>query len=315
MAEAIWTFSQSFTEHFQQLRSELESRVETARAGPPPSQGVLNELSMSLAKATKALADATRSIPSYDQKQSEIQLKALEKSIEALRASSAPKSKFAFKRKVASPPHLPSTAPTIAEASKAVETTNLTPSTHPTLSFHSRELLIRSSLPDHPQQTDLSIFDLDHCIVDLLTIDSEYASKEELSISALHVRNLSHCILLLPPIDGSALLHDISHCTIVLGCHQFRMHTSQKIDVLLSISSNPIIEDCNGIRFGQYPATLLRREKDLTSYSVQDFSHIRSTPSPHFSLLTQDGQVEVEKKVSSARTIDALNELKTIVPQ
>lgn len=31
------------------------------------------------------------------------------------------------------------------------------------------------------------------------------------------------------------------------------MHSSTKIDVLLAISSNPIIEDCKAIRFAEYP--------------------------------------------------------------
>lgn len=49
----------------------LESRIEKARAGPS-SQDDLNELSHSLAKLSKDLADASGSLPSYDQKQYEL---------------------------------------------------------------------------------------------------------------------------------------------------------------------------------------------------------------------------------------------------
>lgn len=110
------------------------------------------------------------------------------------------------------------------------------------------------------------------------------------------------------------------------------MHTSKNIDVLLSISSNPIIETCNSIRFGQYPAAFIDREQVRRTlnplilalinpcqtpmvYSVQDFSHIRSTPSPHFSLLTPDDQLDLEKKVSSSKKVDAVGQIKSIVPQ
>jgi hypothetical protein len=93
---------------------ELETQIEAARIRTPVSPDLLQELSISLAKLTKALGDATGLIPGYDQKQYENvrlvslwsdvsfivsqQLKVLEQSIESLR-SSVPKPKFSFKRK------------------------------------------------------------------------------------------------------------------------------------------------------------------------------------------------------------------------
>ena len=38
---------------------------------------------------------------------------------------------------------------------------------------------------------------------------------------------------------------------------KFRMHSSTKVDVFLRISSNPIIEHCQQIRFANYVAGLL----------------------------------------------------------
>ena len=38
---------------------------------------------------------------------------------------------------------------------------------------------------------------------------------------------------------------------------QFRMHSSTRVDVFLSVSSNPIIETCSQIRFSQYPNNFL----------------------------------------------------------
>jgi hypothetical protein len=52
---------------------DLESRVDAAKALVDlPPQELIHELSALLAKMTKSLADATGSIPSYDQKQFEI---------------------------------------------------------------------------------------------------------------------------------------------------------------------------------------------------------------------------------------------------
>ncbi|KAF8884211.1 tubulin binding cofactor C-domain-containing protein, partial [Gymnopilus junonius] len=264
-----------------------------------PPQDVIQGLSLSLAKVTKALADATGSLPTYDQKQFEGQLKSFEKSIEQLRASTTTKSKFAFKRK---PQSSVTSIPTPPSAKKPFEPRTLTPSTPSTssqvlLSSHSHKYLTRSDLPEHSEQPDLSISDLDSCIVNLLPAnskDKDDSSSKDLVLSALHARNLTHCVILLPLITGSALLHDLIQCTIVLGSHQFRMHSSKKTDVFLHIFSNPIIEDCSGIRFTQYPTYFLpssAAQKEQPPLSVQDFSHIRPTPSPNFSIMSDTEKV------------------------
>ena len=147
-----------------------------------------------------------------------------------LRVSNAPKSKFAFRRRPAaavaatnfeSPSSEPSSPPPL-------QTQNAPPSsaasTHLSLSSHSHRYLTRGDLPSHPAQSDLSISDLDHCIVNLLPSASSSGSGIDtpLIISALHARNLSDCVVLLPNVDGSALIHDLERCVVVLGCHQVR---------------------------------------------------------------------------------------------
>ncbi|KIJ93724.1 hypothetical protein K443DRAFT_381023 [Laccaria amethystina LaAM-08-1] len=92
--DSNWPFSRTFTFQFQASRYALESRIAAAsnsssKSSPSPEH--IQELSISLAKLTKTLAGATGSLPSYDQKQYELQLKELERSIEALRVSNVPK--------------------------------------------------------------------------------------------------------------------------------------------------------------------------------------------------------------------------------
>lgn len=93
------------------------------------------------------------------------------------------------------------------------------------LSSQSHKYITRADLAAHAQQTDLSIFDLEHCIVDLLAPDASDGpdANPHIVISALHARNLTDCVLLLPAVEGSALLHDMARCVIVLGCHQVRL--------------------------------------------------------------------------------------------
>lgn len=114
------------------------------------------------------------------------------------------------------------------------------------------------------------------------------------------------------------------------------MHSSKKVDVLLVITSNPIIEHCQEIRFGRYPNNLLpvaRREEvqvhspifvympsrysyqNLGAFNVQDFSHIRPTPSPNFSAMTNEEMDVVGDKLSgSYGAFDLQTRISSIVP-
>ncbi|KAF8186413.1 tubulin binding cofactor C-domain-containing protein [Pholiota molesta] len=232
-----------------------------------------------------------------------------------LRATSAPKSKFAFKRKtgatsapaapkpgLASEPLEPSAVPNPPSTSSS----NSGPS-NLILSSRSRQYLTRSDLSEHPQQTDLSLSDLESCVVNLLPPTAEDAAEGHIKISALHARNLTNCVLLLPEVEGSALLHDMFNCVVVLGCHQFRMHSSKNIDVLLSISSTPIIEDCTSIRFGHYPPSFHPSplHSEPQPLSIQDFSHIRPTPSPNYSSMNEERQGSLHRAVEALRDSSA----------
>jgi len=108
-------------------------------------------------------------------------------------------------------------------------------------------------------------------------------------ISALHIRNVKNSILLLPALEGSVILHDLLNCIVVVKCHQFRMHNSKETDVYIFIQSNPTIEHCSSIRFGPYPSILSSTDiqQNPDDLLVQDFSHIKSTPSPNWSLIAE----------------------------
>ncbi|KAJ7628454.1 tubulin binding cofactor C-domain-containing protein [Roridomyces roridus] len=269
MSDTTWSFSQTFSAEFQASRTDLESRVQEAKSTTITADD-LQILAVDLAKLNKTLADATGSLPGYDQRQFELQVKAIEKSLQELR----PKSKFAFKRKPPGPTTTTTTPTPAATSNIAPPPSTTTPSTNLTLSSHSSQYLTKTALPPASQSSDLSISDLSNCIVNLL--DSKF--------SALHIRNLTDTVLLLPVIQGSILLHDLRRCTVVAGCHQFRMHTSTNVDVYLAIQSAPIIEHCSHIRFSTYPSSL---SKEITAheFSVQDFSHIKSTPSPNWAFI------------------------------
>ncbi|KAG2058006.1 hypothetical protein BDR06DRAFT_876976 [Suillus hirtellus] len=290
-AEAIWTFSQAFTSSFQASCSELASRLKFAN--PDSVHSIAGEIQA----LNKRLTEATGRLPSYDQRQNELQLKALEKSLEELRSSTAGKTKFAFKRKVKIP------APASAEtATPPAQTNALAMPTAPissasrTISNHSNSYLSRSCLSGPSSSTDhieVSIIRVSNSVLNLLTTTNESnLSASTVSLSALHIRDIQNSILILGSVDGSIMLHNLTNCVVVAGCHQFRMHNSTAVDAYLDITSNPIIESCDQVRFGPYPSELKQhliiRDHTELPFLPQDFSHIRATPSPNWRALGED---------------------------
>lgn len=161
-------------------------------------------------------------------------MSALEITLAELRTASVPKAKFTFKRKapgvVSSPPT--AVASSIPEATSASIPHQTSITSNLVLSSRSYESVTLQSLAYSSLQQDLTISDLDHCVVNLIPLATVGAVHEDgpkahgptasLDISAIHVRNLTDTVLLLPPINGSVLLHDLARCTLVLGCHQVR---------------------------------------------------------------------------------------------
>lgn len=93
-----------------------------------------------------------------------------------------------------------------------------------------------------------SITSLRHCVVDMSipTADGKpYAS--------LTVKNIEESLLICGQVNGPAHITGLDHSVIVVSCRQFRMHGCKDVDVYLSCSSNPIIEDCSNIRFTRIP--------------------------------------------------------------
>ncbi|KAH6910775.1 tubulin binding cofactor C-domain-containing protein [Coprinopsis sp. MPI-PUGE-AT-0042] len=311
-APATWEFAQTFTANFQATRAELHSQIEAA--GQSPSSTALQDLAAGVARLSKSLVDATGSLPKYDQGLYENQVKELEERIEALRSRSSSKPRFSFKRKTPAstptpPPPIPSSSAVLGQPVKATEvapsTRNLTLESRQYAYIDASDLNLSESTAASP---DLSISDLSHCIVNLLPLFNQALSSSSSSsdaegsttapFGAYHIRNLTNCIVLLPFCPGSALIHELRNCSLALGCHQFRMHNSTSTDIYLDITSNPIIEGCSRIRFAMYPSKLnpdLLKRPPLPSLTIQDFSHIRSTTSPNFTLMSDKLAIESQR--------------------
>lgn len=100
-----------------------------------------------------------------------------------------------------------------------------------------------------------NITSLRHCVVDMSIPTSNgkpYAS--------LTVKGVRESLLVCGQVDGPAHITAMENSVIVVSSRQFRMHSCADVDVYLSCSSNPIIEDCTNIRFSRIPRAYVRHQ-------------------------------------------------------
>jgi hypothetical protein len=94
----------------------------------------------------------------------------------------------------------------------------------------------------------VSITSLDHCIVDM-----SIPTANGKPYASLTTKGIKESLLICGQVNGPAHVTDVERSVMVVSCRQFRMHNCSNVDVYLSCSSNPIIEDCSNIRFGRIP--------------------------------------------------------------
>lgn len=161
--------------------------------------------------------------------------------------SVAPKAKFAFKRKTKPSASTVPPPPQISEAAEIMKGSDLPISTslntgpsatttNITLGGQSNRYLTLDSLPHSSLEgggghSDLTLSDLDGCILNLLSSSSSGSvitstqpagvRHKSTGISAVHVRNVTDSVLFLPAdIRGSVILHGLVRCIVMVGCHQ-----------------------------------------------------------------------------------------------
>ncbi|GAD99421.1 tubulin-specific chaperone c, putative [Paecilomyces variotii No. 5] len=147
-----------------------------------------------------------------------------------------------------------------------------------------------------------SITSLRHCVVDM-----SIPTANEKPYASLTAKNVKESLLICGQVNGPAHITDVENSVILVSCHQFRMHDCRDVDVYLSCSSNPIIEDCKGIRFARIPKlkpsvnsrflqALDQNQPEASDNwnQVEDFKWIKLEPSPNWSLLDPNDAVPEE---------------------
>ena len=177
----------------------------------------------------------------------------LEQAFEEIRAASVPKAKFTFKRRENKPP-IPG-AHMLLPASCSIDALGERDGEPDMSTFHKLTTLshCRVSLQSMPalgvgSSSDLTISDLDHCIVDLCRTTETAPGQNQLSLTALHVRDLKETILILPNVKGSVLLYNLHRCTVIVTCHQASILLSDESpSLLLHVVPHAQLDQCSGV--------------------------------------------------------------------
>ena len=87
------------------------------------------------------------------------------------------------------------------------------------------------------------------------------------------MKNVQSSLLVCGLVSGPAHVTNVQDSVLVISCRQLRMHDCRNVDVYLACSSRPIIEDCEGIRFGKLPNTYV-------SHTFRHYLYSSSLPLP-----------------------------------
>ena len=127
---------------------------------------------------------------------------------------------------------MPSSPSTETNTPASIITPTITERTTPiisrTITNRSDCYLSRSCLSDITSFTDqieVSITNVSRSILDLLpSKDKSTLSTNIISLSALHISDIQDSILILGHVDGSIMLHKLTNCVVVAGCHQVEIY-------------------------------------------------------------------------------------------
>ncbi|CAG8488298.1 15581_t:CDS:2 [Cetraspora pellucida] len=302
------TFAYKFWQEFQEERGGKNIYKKTYVQDT--IQGSMNELSQKsrssipslcdgllqrISELEKKTTDASRFLPPYDQRQS-------------ILAELTPKNKFSFKsRKTTGSTEKSVSAesnkiinndlevvtshneivPTITSLNQNFQTVTLDNKQNCYISVKSYLTNLEKS---EEKVMDFQISNLDHCIVNLV--------NSNVVIGAIHIKGLKDTIIMAGPVRSSILIYDCERCVFLIGCHQFRMHTSRQMTIYLHTTSHPIIEDCHNILFAPYTLSIpglgnmfeaaKLDQNNNKSDKVEDFNWLKQQASPNWRTVSEN---------------------------
>lgn len=294
---------------FTSKKSHIEAIINASTASGDSSK--LGQAAQQLSSLKTSLTSASDYLPAYDARRYNEAIQGLDSQLRSLQPA---RTRFAFKKSSGSMSlakqatiDLPGSAtPPLEESDTGASGLACVPALEKVAEYTLKEQSDRYiTLKDFNFESDsqpsdgkpLRISSIDRCITDLCDVpkltglftsaEGVEASRMDTPVHALYVNDLRQSVIIAPPIAGSVHVTGAKDSLIVVNCHQLRMHDSERCTVLLHSGTNPIIEHCTDISFGEYPEELMGDDDFEVPQviQVQDFDWLRPEPSPNWRLI------------------------------
>jgi len=261
--QAINNFLSDFLLQKEGLYNGLKE-AEKLERGSEEMEIFLDSLYKHIESMKKLLADSILFLPSYDIRKSQKTIEESDNLISKARLTLLPKKKFGFKSKK---------LPNQEVKEKPFSQSDFNESIPPN---------ITTNFVDDDEQN-------------VSNLQSKVVYLQNSVLNSLRIFNLKGCKVYTGAVLGSIFIDDCVECTFSLASQQIRIHNCYKSDFYLYVRSNPIIENCNEIRFGPYnlnfPQIKIQFEEarfDLGKNNwdkVEDFNWLKIQQSPHWSII------------------------------
>ncbi|GAN10602.1 tubulin-specific chaperone c protein [Mucor ambiguus] len=286
--EASNDFWLEFKAEKQAIEDELNN-LKTLSKTELPNR--FNNILQNINNLEKKLTKATAFIPSYDERQFSIQLKELSETLERNKAELTPKAKFSFKsrKKKPSAPEISNTSST-SQAPLASKDGDIL--SEATVLFKDKEDAVltlsdanKSSAND--KSIDILISNVKNCVVIL--------QENGIQISAVHIKNIENSVVYCGEIEGSVLMYGLKNSVLFAGCHQFRMHEARNVDMMLHVTSRPIIEDSNNIQVCEW--NIINQTSTNHFDQIEDFNWLKKQASPNWKVMDQNKKQMLDEHI------------------
>jgi len=158
--------------------------------------------------------------------------------------------------------------------------------------YTSSTLYISSEDSSAIAANDFSLENLTNCKVYIMQV-----------LRALRMNQLTECLVVMAPVNGSIFIENCNNCTFVIASQQLRIHTTQHTTFYVYSRSHPIIEDSDKLWFSTYQIDYPKKETFLQECGfdqhpnmwdhVEDFNWQKvGVKSPHWNILNPE-KVEI----------------------
>lgn len=226
-----------FDSVFDEKMREIQNNLNNLEAGDPNLATTFSKIGQTVQDLQRFLSSSTFFLNDRRVQKCQEQLNDITLRMDERKAQLVPKKRFGFKNKS-------TTKPKVEDQIDAAATQ--TQPTHQdmkqfeyTISNRVNEVINFNHADAN--EKDITVANLTSCVL-----------RIEGHPGALHVKNLTNCLILSGPIARSFFGDNCKNCQFVIACQQLRLHTSTNCDIYLHVTSRGIIEDSKEIFVAPY---------------------------------------------------------------